>query len=296
MQIVEHLRLPSDEGVQHIAGKLQSEPHGVAIVVVRHVVSPINEVGPLLAGVGEVPAVDVDHAVAAVHLHHRGNQRDDVIADGLDVGAVVHRQPVGQFHERRGRAGFGGVDGAGDVVDGRGSGHQAIGLGIVEMDGAGVAKLRQAGAILVELRHQALRRYGDGDRLAALFGLADAEDFDPRRGGFQHAHIAIDLGGIRQDAGRAGDVAEHGFGSGHGLRGGQVIGKRRVEKGLGGVFADLPGVLLVDGLAGIAAGLEGYGEAGLGEQRKREERDKKRAKQAHRGNITNSAEPPRGAR
>jgi hypothetical protein len=98
---------------------------------------------------------------------------------------------------------------------------------------------------------------------------------------FQHAHVAVDLGGIRQDAGRAGDVAEDGLGGGHGFGGGQVVGERRIKEGLGSVLADFAGVLLVDGLAGVAAGLEGNGDAGLGEERKREQRGKKKANETH---------------
>jgi hypothetical protein len=54
----------------------------------------------------EVPLVDVDHLVAAVDLDHRRDQRDQVVANRLDVLMVVDGQPVRQFHQRSRRAGF----------------------------------------------------------------------------------------------------------------------------------------------------------------------------------------------
>ena len=57
------------------------------------------------------------------------------------------------------------------------------------------------------------------------------------------------------------DVAQHGFRSGDISRGGQVVGQRRVEKGLGRILAYLFGVLLFHRLLGIAAW------SGLSEQR-----------------------------
>ena len=84
---------------------------------------------------------------------------------------------------------------------------------------------------------------------------------------------------------------EHGLGSGHRLGGRQVIGERRIKEGLGGVFADFAGVLLVDGLAGVASGFQRnsdarLGERWLGQHRQRQKNGKKRANETHRGNIT----------
>ena len=72
-----------------------------------------------MPGLREVPLVDVDHLVAAVDLDDRRDQRDQVVADRLDVFVVVDGQAVGELHQRGRRAGFGRVDRAGDVVDRR---------------------------------------------------------------------------------------------------------------------------------------------------------------------------------
>ena len=51
VQVVQHLRLPADERVEDVARELQRQPHGVAIVIVRDVVAPVDQRRPLLAGV-----------------------------------------------------------------------------------------------------------------------------------------------------------------------------------------------------------------------------------------------------
>jgi hypothetical protein len=48
--------------------------------------------------VGEVPLVEIDHAIAAIDFDNRRNQGDHVVANGFDVGTLVDGQPVGQFH------------------------------------------------------------------------------------------------------------------------------------------------------------------------------------------------------
>ena len=195
------------------------------------------------------------------------DQRDDVLANELDVGALVHGQPVRQFHQRGGRAGFGRMNGAGDVVNRRRGGDELVGFGVVHLYGARVGELRQPRAVLVELRDQLLRRHGHRDHLAAFFGLADAEDLHARAGLLQHPHVAVDFVRVGQNPRRAGDVAKHGLRSRHGLRGRQIIGQRRIEEGLGSVLADFLRVLLVDRLVGVAARLKRNGGGGLGEER-----------------------------
>jgi hypothetical protein len=99
--------------------------------------------------VGEVPAVDVDHAVAAVDLDHRCDERDQVGADLLHVRALVDRQAIGELHQGRGRAGLGRVDGTGDVVDRHRGRHDRGGAGVVEADRARIGELAEAGAVLL---------------------------------------------------------------------------------------------------------------------------------------------------
>src|ERR1019366_301307 len=285
VQVVKHLRLESDEGIEDVAGELQGEAHGVAVVIVGDGVSPIDQGRELFAGVLAVPAIDVPGAVAAVHFDHGSNQRDHVIADGLDIGALVHGQALGELHEGGGCAGFRGMDGAGDVIDGRGGGDQLIGLGVVKLDGARVGEFGEAGAVFVEPGEQGLRGDGHGDHFAAFLGLADAEDLDARGGFLQQAHVAIDVGRVGQDAGRSGDIAQHRLRSGNGLGGGQVIGKGRVEERLGGVLANLPGVLFVHRLGGVAAGLLEERRTRLGEEGKREQRGTETPENRHLGDY-----------
>ena len=171
-----------------------------------------------------------------------------------DVGAFVDGEAIGQLHQRGGRAGFGGVDGAGDVVDGDGFGDEFVGFGVVEMDRARVGKFREALAVLLEVFQIGFGRDGDGDHFAALFGGADGDDFHARRGFLEEAHVFVHVFGVGKDAGGAGYVAEDDFGRGDGFAGGEIVDEGRGEVGGGGVFADFDGVGLVDGLLGVARG------------------------------------------
>jgi len=227
-----------------------------------------------------MPAIEVDHAVAAVHLDDRRDQRDHVGADVLDVGRVVDGEAVGELHQRGGRAGLDRVDGAGDVVDGDRGVDERGGLRVVHPDAAGIGEPGQARVVLLPVREQGFVRDRDRDHLAALLGAADGEDAGARGGLGQQAEVAVDILGVGKDARGAGHVAEDAGGRGDGLRGGQRVGERRVELGRGGVARDRPAVLLVDGLMRIAAvvghlrpGREGPGrQQRQAEQRQGEER------------------------
>jgi hypothetical protein len=53
-----------------------------------------------------VPAVDVDHAVAAIRFDNVRNEHDHVRTNEFDIRSVVDCETVGVFHERGGCAGF----------------------------------------------------------------------------------------------------------------------------------------------------------------------------------------------
>src|SRR6185437_13092445 len=246
VQVVQHLRVPRHKRVEHVAAQVEGHAHSVAIVVVRNVVAPVEQLRSVFVRMREVPVVDVHHAVAAINFHHGRDERDDVVANVLNVRAVVHGEAIGQLHEGAGGAGLGGVNRAGDVIDGYGGGGDAVGFGIVHVDSAGVGELGELGAIGLEAREIGFGGDGDGDLLAALFGVANGVDADAGGCLGEQAHVFVDLFGVRENAGGAGDVAEDLLGRGHGLRGGQVVDERRSEVGLRGVLLDLGGVGLVD--------------------------------------------------
>ena len=252
VQVVQHLRMPADEGVGHVAGEVQRHPHRVAVVVVRHVVAPVQQPRIMLPRVRQVPVVQVDHAVAAVDLDHRRDQGDHVRANLPDVRRLVHRQAIGQLHQRGGRAGLGGVDGAGDVVDRRGLRDQLVGDGVVHADAARVGQPGQARLVRVEVGQQAFVGDRHRDHLAAFLALADREHLHPRTGGGQCAEVAVDVGHVGQVVRRAGDVAEYLVRRGHAGGGGQVVGQRRIERGIGGELQDLRRIRLVDRLGRVA--------------------------------------------
>ena len=224
VQVVEDRGVPVDHGVQHVLGQLERHAHGVAVVVVGHVLAPVDQRRRGFTRVLLRPVVDVDHAVAAVHFDDRREQGDDVVADVPDVRAFVDRQPVGQLHQRRRRARLGRVDRAGRVVDRDRVGNQARRLLVVHVERARVGELREPGLVLVELCHDRIRRDRHRDHLPPFLGRADREHLDAGRGRLrQQPHVLVDLFRVRQVALGPGDVSEDGLGRRHGLRRGQVI-------------------------------------------------------------------------
>ena len=252
MQVVQHLGVPVEIGVEDVAGEIEGHGHGVAVVVMGDVMAPVEKVRPFLVGVRLVPLVDVDHAVAAIDFDDGGDEDDHVGADVLDVRRVVDGQAIGELHQGGGRAGFRRVNGAGDVVDGPGLVDELAGGGVVEVDGAGVRQLGQAGVVGLGAGEQFRVGDGGGDHLAAFFRVADGEDLDAGTGGLEEAEVFVDIFGVGKHVRRAGYVAEDFGGRGDGFGGGQVVHQRRGEGRIGGVLVDLIGVLLIDGLGGVA--------------------------------------------
>ena len=134
VQIVKHLRVPADVSVQHVLRELQRDAHGIAIIVVGHVLAPVNQRRIEIFGMGQVPFVDVDHAVAAIDFDDRCDQRDHAVANLANVRAFIDGQAVGKFHQRGRRARFRRVNRAGDVVDGNGLGDKLVGFGVIKFD------------------------------------------------------------------------------------------------------------------------------------------------------------------
>src|SRR5262249_20061493 len=92
---------------------------------------------------------------------------------------------------------------------------------------------------------------------------------------FERPHVAINLVRVGQNARRSRHVAERGLRRRDFRRRGQVVGERRIEEGLGRVFAYLLRVLLVDGYFRIASGLDlDGGLSGGGERSGAETADK----------------------
>ena len=207
MQVVQHLRLPVDVGVEDILRQLERHPHRVAVVVVRDVLAPVEEWRRGLARPLHAPVEEIHDAVASVDLDDGGDERDEVVADVPDVLALVDGEAVGELHQRRRRACFRGVDRPGDVVHRRRVGRDLLGHLVIHVDRAWIRELRELGLVLVEPRQQRLGGDGDGDHLAPLFRLADRVDLHARARLLEHAHVVVDLLRVRQLGRRAGNVA-----------------------------------------------------------------------------------------
>ena len=115
---------------------------------------------------------------------------------------------------------------------------------------ARVAELGEDVLVLVEVLDGGLVGDGEDDLVAAFFGLADLPEFGARRGFGERLVVAVDVLGVGQFAGLAGNAAEEFEGRRDG------VGRRHVVHEFGGdarvlqVFLDELGVLFVDLLRG----------------------------------------------
>ncbi len=255
VQVMQHLRMEIDIRVQNIVGQVQRHRHGVAIVIVRYVMSPIQQPRPLLTRMRLVPLVNVHHAVAPIHLDHRRNQHHHVLPYVLDVRRIIHCQPIRQLHQRSRRTRLRRVDRARDVVHRERLRHQRLRLRIVHADRARIRQLRQSRIIFFHLLDE--RNIADRRRnhLAAFFRLADTEHLHPRRTRSQQAKVLVDILGIRQHVRRPSNIAQHLRGRRHRRRSRQIIRKTRVEVRLGRIFLDRRRIRLVNRLLRIACKL-----------------------------------------
>ena len=252
VQVVQYLRVPAQIGVEHVARQVQAQAHRVAVVVVGDVVTPVHQRRRNLARIGAVPVVQIHHAIAAVGFDHRRDQGNDLRADFLDVRRIVDGEAVRQFHQRGRRAGFGRVDAAGNVVDRCRLSDERLGLRIIHAERARIGELGQTRIVDFQIRDQ--RFVGDrhGDHLAAFLTLADAQYLHPRARCCEQIEIARHIPGVGQHVRCAGDIAEHLGRRRHRGRSRQIIGQRRIERRVGGVFGDFLAVGSIQRLVRIA--------------------------------------------
>ena len=206
VEVVHHRRMPLQVPVEHV-------PHAplrvvdVAVVVVEDVLPPVRRAPDAVAVVGDVdqvPVVPVDVAVAPVGLGG-GNQGDDeVVADPVEEGAFLDREPVGQLHQHLGRTRLAAVQAGHQEIDGLGSRDDRLCLRLAQP--AGIREVGEVAAVAVEVREGRLVRNRHHHHLAVLVGAADRGDRDPRRGVGEGSVVVQQLGVVGQLARRP-DVA-----------------------------------------------------------------------------------------
>ncbi len=251
----------------------------VAVVVVHDVLAPVGDAGHFVVVgdvdvVGEVP---VDGAVAAIGIGDGHDGDDDVLANFLDQGRVFGGEAIGQLHQHFRRAELGAVEASGERIDRLGIGDEVGGLGVGEA--ARIGKAGEVLPLLIEVSDGVLRADEDDDRVAAFFGLADADDFDARGMRGESVVIAEDIGVIGEFFGRADVVAEDIFGRRHCGAEGEMVDERAHELRLGGPLFDLCGVVGIHGLGRwLRCGCLGGGGDGQGsEERGSEEYEQERS-------------------
>ena len=124
----------------------------------------------------------------------------------LDERRLFDDQAVGQFDQHFGSAGLGRVDAAVGPVE-RLAGFDEF-VRLLVGDFARVAELGEDVLVLIEVLDGGLVGDGEDDLVAAFFGLADLPEFGARGDSGEFLVVAVDILGVGQFAGLAGDAAE----------------------------------------------------------------------------------------
>jgi len=220
----------------------------VAVVVVVGVVAPVGRTHRrdvvALRVVLQIAVVPVDDLGAAVHVRHRRDKQDDLVADALDVRVLGDGEAVGQFHDHLGRPGLGRMEAGGDVHDRLGLGGDLRGLGIGEV--ARIGKLAGVAFVFIEPGEVGFVADDDEVKRAAFLARARFDELDVRRGVGECLKIAGGVLGTRQLAFGTGDVAEHVARRRHAVMLGDVADHRREIIRARRVDVNLAGAGLVD--------------------------------------------------
>ena len=173
----------------------------------------------------------------------------------IEERALFHGEPVGQFHQHLRRPGLGGVQSAGEHVDGLGLGDDLPGL--IGGEPARIGEFGEVAFVRVQIADGLLVGDGDHQAFAAFIGGADGQQLDALGCGGERAIILAELGHLGELLGSAGVVAQDVLGGRHPRRLGQVVHQRAHEFGGRGPFLDQPGIFLVHRLFGLGQGQGG---------------------------------------
>ena len=254
VQVVHDRRVPFQVELQPVAHR-DLGVIDVAIVVVVDVLAPVGRAGDavllvLLADL--VVVVPIHVAVAAIGLGGVVDHDDDVAADLVVERGVLHGEPVRQFHQHFGRAGFGAVQAAGEHVDRLGLGDDAPGL--IRAEAARVGQSGQVALVGVEVADGVFVGDGHYQALAPFVRGPGGEYFDALGGCGQGPVVAAQIGYVGEFLGSPGVVADDVLGARNAGSLRKVIDERAHELGPGGPLLHQLGVLLVLRLPGLGKG------------------------------------------
>jgi hypothetical protein len=243
VEIVEDRRVPREEALEDVLRQLQPDSDAVAVVVVLHVLAPVDQARLRLARVLQAEIEVVDHLLAPIDFGRRRQHDDRVVADRLDEGRLLDGEAERQLDQHLGAAGLRRVDAARRVVDRLAGGDELFRFRVLQL--ARIGQLRGDVAILVELLDRRLVGDGERDHVAPFFTLAEPEQLDPRRRLLQRFVVADDIGVVGEMAGLAGHVAEELQRRRHGRRDRHVIDELGDDARIGRRLLDPGGVVLV---------------------------------------------------
>ena len=204
VQVVHHLRLPGQEEIVHVLRERQELAHAVAVVVVGHVLAPVHQRQPRRARRQLlVVVVRVDLLLAAVDFDDGRDEGDDVVADLLDEGRLLHHQPIGQLLQHFRAASFRRMNAARQPIHRLRGADQALGFGIARAPWIG--ERRDIALVLVEIGDRG--RIGDRQdhHVTPFFGFPDRPVPGPWRRLGDRFEIAMNVLGVGQFARGADD-------------------------------------------------------------------------------------------
>ncbi len=241
VEVVDHRRVVVEEHVVNGAAQRFGLLMGVAIGVHEDVFPPVGRGlarQRIIVGLPfEIALEPVDHLVAPVGVRDGVDQHDELLAHVADHGLLGDGETVGELHDHVRAHALVGVDRGVEVVDGSGPGEDAL-----RLLGRSPARVGEKGGRPLQFVEPADPVFiGDGreEDLPVLFGMPDHLHLYPGGSAGELPEVAVDLGGARELARRAGDVPEIIAWRWHRRRVGNVGDPGAQESGLGGEARDL---------------------------------------------------------
>ena len=176
----------------------------------------------------EIAVEPVHVAIASVRIGDRRDRDVHVVADLVDEGRRLGRQPVGELHQHLGGTGFTAVESPHQVVVWLRRRDELTDL----LGGAraGVGDAREVLAVVLQIRDVRVRRNPDHHELSILVGPSDRLDpHASRHRGREGLVVLQDVRVVGQFGGGADVVAEHVLRSRHAADLRQVIDQRAQE-------------------------------------------------------------------
>ena len=166
VQVVQDRRMILKKCLHLVARQCERHSQAIAIVVVGHILAPVNERWRILVRISFAIVVRIDHHVVPVDFQHRRNQDNDVLANRLDEGALFDCKPIAKLHQHFTRSSFRRVDRSRSPIQSLSFTNQLIGFGVCYL--AGIGELCRDVFVSVQLCNRCFVSYCDQQLLLSF--------------------------------------------------------------------------------------------------------------------------------